>query len=715
MRAFLILGLALGATAREKQRESGFVGYGIAAYYPHCAFACRDQIAGAQLNCSEVHHHHHNGKDIAMVMTGSECYASDDLYLQTMALCVKTYCNDISAWELERYWQKRVVGSYAEQPGPKYTYQEALNNINGTPTTVFDEETPLKTTSILPEVLWFASYNTMRVFIGQETQSAKFGSVFALDFDLHSNNILRLVILLSGVLIPIGFSLLRFSPFPCSIRSRFNAWVVDPPLFGDRHDRPILFGLAQMPKRGQAFFILYFIAINVILTSVNYEDATPNAWYPNQTWRWISFLVYNRMGVLSFANLPLVFLYAGRNNILLWITDWSHSTFLLIHRWIAAIATLQAILHSIGYLYLYVKSGKHNAEATKAYWFWGIVGTLALAILLPSSLLPIRKNIYEIFLVWHIALSILVIVGCYYHVVFAFGHSWGYETWILICMGVWAFDRIARFLRVLRSGIRNAEVTVIDDEYVRLTVKGFTTSGHTYLYFPTLTWRFWENHPFSVASNIIASAGQNIGQESVLNIDLEKQPRSGHQSSDGINEVDSRASDELTPSLKRLEPGSIFYIRKETGLTSGLGNRASISVLMEAGYHSSTPPLGRSLRSSPVLIAIAGGVGVTAVLPHLHSHPGRVKLYWGCRSQALVDDVSRTCSLGDLDKDIVVGKRLTVGDILENEVNAELYTDISVLVCGPASMVDEVRNWVNHFGRRQSKVHIHLEVESFSW
>lgn len=140
-------------------------------------------------------------------------------------------------------------------------------------------------------------------------------------------------------------------------------------------------------------------------------------------------LVANRLGLLSFANLPLVFLYAGRINILIWITDWSHSTFLLLHRWIAGIATLQAILHSAVYLYVYVKAGTHSAESKLPYWYWGIIATLGMFILFPSSILPIRKKFYELFLAWHVIISILIVVGCYYHIIFEFSHQWGYETW----------------------------------------------------------------------------------------------------------------------------------------------------------------------------------------------------------------------------------------------------------------------------------------------
>jgi predicted ferric reductase len=85
-------------------------------------------------------------------------------------------------------------------------------------------------------------------------------------------------------------------------------------------------------------------------------------------------LVANHLGVLSLVNLALLFLYAGRNNLLLWMTNWSHSKSILLHHWIAAIAVLQAILHSLLYLYAYVKAGKHAAESKLPYRHGGIIG-----------------------------------------------------------------------------------------------------------------------------------------------------------------------------------------------------------------------------------------------------------------------------------------------------------------------------------------------------
>lgn len=65
--------------------------------------------------------------------------------------------------------------------------------------------------------------------------------------------------------------------------------------------------------------------------------------------------VSDRTGIISFANFPMIWLFGMRNNILMWLTGWDFGTYNNFHRWVARIATVQAIVHSIGYTALIVR------------------------------------------------------------------------------------------------------------------------------------------------------------------------------------------------------------------------------------------------------------------------------------------------------------------------------------------------------------------------
>ncbi|KAL8733939.1 MAG: hypothetical protein Q9181_003390 [Wetmoreana brouardii] len=454
-----------------------------------------------------------------------------------------------------------------------------------------------------------------------------------------------------------------------------------------------------MPTRGQAFFVFYLVAINVILSAAGFKSRQPNAWYPSASGsdgEIVSYLT-NRLGVLSFANIPLLFLYAGRNNVLLWLTNWSHGTFLLLHRWLAWIATLQAVLHSAIYLQIYVHDGTHASESKLPYWVWGVVATLCMSILLPSSILPIRKNVYEFFLAWHVLLSIFVLAGCYWHILARFGRQWGYENWIYTAIGIWGFDRAMRLARLARNGVKTARVTVIDEDYIHVHVEDVSGSGHAYLYFPTLSWRVWENHPFSVASVVIPPSDIRTGSFK-HDADVEKLG----SSTDGS---DSDSGKRRYRSLAKI--GLTFLLRTKSGVTRQLRQHATLPVLVESAYGPH-----EDFSEYSLLVCIAGGVGITACVPYLRAHPGATKLFWGARSQGIIDAMAP--SLVGVEQETYVGKRMNIAEVLPRALSDVTATAV-VLVSGPSEMADEVRCVVSELGRQKEGIKVKLVEEAFSW
>jgi hypothetical protein len=66
--------------------------------------------------------------------------------------------------------------------------------------------------------------------------------------------------------------------------------------------------------------------------------------------------VADRTGIIATANLILVWLLAIRNNVLMWLTGWDFATYNNFHRWVARIATVEAIVHSVAYTILICQS-----------------------------------------------------------------------------------------------------------------------------------------------------------------------------------------------------------------------------------------------------------------------------------------------------------------------------------------------------------------------
>ncbi|KAL0940565.1 ferric reductase transmembrane component 4 [Colletotrichum truncatum] len=717
---------ALPAAAQSSGRPGhGLVGMPITMYKPECAFACRSSLPRSSIPC-DIHLHGHHSSTVS-----AECLAESESFLLSAAWCFKTRCavENVPTSRLELFWEEDLVGRELNQPMPKWTYQESLAKVtDNPPTTILGEDESFNRTVLVDEENYIANWNGNTAFERVEIKHQKYS----------------LVILSTGVGIPIAFSLLRFVPFPSSLVSKFYAYFVDPPAFSKYHAVPVL-GLGMIPTRGQAFFIFYIIAVNVIFAGVGYRSLQPNSWYVMGQYEEIFNYVANRTGMLSFANLPLVFLYAGRNNVLLWLTNWSHSTFLLLHRWIAFICMLQAVIHSAMWLHIHSAWHQDHAEVSAIpYWYWGIIGTLALVLLVPFSLLPIRQRVYEFFHAAHIVLAILALVGCWYHIIYRYKRQWGYENWVIMAAVIWGFEWVIRGARVFRRGVKTAFVTKIDDDYVRVDVPGVDCRGHAYAYFPTLTWRVWESHPLSIAG--VAYSGSEDAQE-VIATPTDSSPDKS-ETEPGVTATAATSSSSSLSSPGTRATGVAFFVRIGTGTTRLLANKHSsprgIPILLEAysgesrlyedGIHG-TPNI-----EFPNVVYIAGGVGITAILPKLslsqalYKPLGSKKLYWGVRSGAvgLANAVQRLVvssggadkptsiraegrselQWGDVEVNVSVGERFDLRSILESEVRSNLGGTM-VVVCGPGGMADEVRMVVSSLGRHGSSVR--LVEETFTW
>ncbi|KAJ6441443.1 putative PTR2-Di-and tripeptide permease [Purpureocillium lavendulum] len=459
-------------------------------------------------------------------------------------------------------------------------------------------------------------------------------------------------------------------------------------------------------------FATYFEALSRVNTTV-----APLPQSKNQSYELTRYIA-NRAGDLAFANLPLVFLYGGRNNPLLWLSNWSYATYLLAHRWIATILALQVALHSAMWLQIQVKRQAYATSLAKPYWRWGIVGTMAMCLLIPFSILPIRRRWYEIFLVGHIILAIVAIVGAYWHIVHAYQHRFGFDLLIYSTMGIWAFDRFVRISRASKNGIKRAYVSRVDDEYIRVDVPRVEAHGYCFAYFPTLSWRPWENHPFSVINYTQDETDNGGTLSSRVQSDTEapSSPDTATPSATFEKSAETRTKRVgYIATRNHIDGGISMFIRVQGGITQKLAQVAGIvqgiPVLVEGSYglEGKTLLQGHDSKLAPSLeyphiLCIAGGAGISAVLPalsqclNIYGMKGSAKLYWGLRSAQLVDAVQSSivgpggerASWGNIEAHISVGSRLNVREILERELSESLR-GTTVVVCGPPAMCDEVR------------------------
>ncbi|KAL2758929.1 hypothetical protein ACRALDRAFT_1075292 [Sodiomyces alcalophilus JCM 7366] len=718
---------------------TGILGAGKWLYKPVCAHSCRRLINLSPLLCQESI----NGTDSAHLETAPptpECHLKDAAYMRTLALCIERGCarDGVYVSAIEDYWEGHLatgsVGDRSLGMQPVRSYGETLRLAHQDVQVIGRENMlsavnrePINQTSIIDEAAWLLSYNGQMSF-----QEAEFG---------HGEN--SLIIAITTCAIPILFSLFRFLPARSVAASRISIWL-DQPFWGHRYRVPVAGNLGIMPTRSQALFIAYILIINVFLAIFPLHLLQPNYMAPSQEHQ-IIFIIGDRTGVLAMANFVALFLFASRNNILLWITNWSHSTFLLLHRWVAYACIMQTVMHSVLMLVLYDRfHDTHASESKLDYWVWGIVATLALVLMWPAALLPVRQKVYQVFLSTHQVLAALGLIATFLHIWYLFKYNWGYEIWVYIAGGIWFLDRAVRILRVASNGVRTATVTPVgpDGEYLRVEIDGVVAEGHAYLYFPTLSWRVWEAHPFSVfssftGSSTVAPSGllSNVAKENTAASSATDVEKTAGQSAQRTSSSASSGKDAVpvatttaatTKATGPARPCTTLLMRTLSGATKLLADKAaggviSLPVLVESSYDAN--PSVRKLDRCASLVCIAGGVGITAVLPIARRFSGiRTRLCWGMRSDDLLGAAAPELERLASDRPGVgvetsVGARLPIAEILRAELLREDEVgDIGIVVCGPPGMADECRRVIGEVvGGGKVKRGVVFVDEAFSW
>ncbi|KAI0203655.1 ferric-chelate reductase [Astrocystis sublimbata] len=693
--AFLIASLAstAAATGPVPVSRSGLGGVdGFTFYDPYCGHGCFRSFSPFALSCSSTSRPggHTTADKIAHDL--AECRASNYPFLSSIAWCVHLYCaQDVLNSTIEKFWETEITGDVNVLP--KWSYGEVLASITEPPTVVLlpaDADAVLNTTTLTTYENWKITADTLFYFFRETVLESYFG----------------LSLLLTAFGLPLILTWLGYLPFMGSVLRVIKPWTY-PSIFRTFHDRSLPFYLGNVPTVGQSLYITLILALNLIFLGAGYKTSYPKQmfqWYSNGYQELLAYFMW-RTGVLAFCQMPVLFLFSSRNNILLWLTNWSHSTYMLLHRWIARMFLFQTLLHSIFALVLYKDTGSYATSSVTTWWIWGIVATIASVIIVLTSLLIIRQKAYELFLVTHIVMAIICVVGCWYHVFIMYENTFGCETWLYAAIAVWFVDRIVRVGRLLKTGIKRSGVSQIGPTICRIDIPGIygLRPGRCvyYVYFPTLNpLRPWENHPFSAIPTAIlsppnsAQTCQTSDEEKVAPVVV--------------------ASAATQDDVAYTNSGLTLFVRKKAGMTKLLDTMHGHGpvTLLEGPYP--TIPTKELLESDRLLL-IGGGIGITVLVPFFNCHPN-VKLLYSIK----VDDECLLESLGAAlnqlkEKEISIGRRLDIDAHLREEANSG-WPRIGVVVCGPVKMCDHVRATTARLGRELAgRCSFELEVDTFSW
>ncbi|KAB8267740.1 ferric reductase like transmembrane component-domain-containing protein [Aspergillus minisclerotigenes] len=462
-------------------------------------------------------------------------------------------------------------------------------------------------------------------------------------------------------------------PDKAGIRGRLSfywkAYIAVPAALGSYHQRRLLG--CSIPNRPEILVVVGFWIMCIILNFGFHDIFIPNVTMPTisqQAWKYVA----QRTSMFAYACLPWVWLFAGRNNIFIWATGWSFSTFNVFHRHLSRLTAIFAFVHAISYTVLDTIYGPYYEEGLHVLWFkFGIIGAIMMGLLCGLSIFYIRTKCYELFLVGHILFAVILLVALF-------------QCVLLCSLPVYDFGRCETGLQDKTDILPFSELNITPTSGQWLPYGAVIGSCASYAsYIATSAslpldickqlqqcWRGWENHPFTVGaytapnptSPITSSSNAQQGPHYMTGALKEKNPFTSTTTEIFTQETRSSTTDSALGNL-------VFWIRPYNGWTKRLKDQclslsSSDDSAVNGCYQTSIPislegPYGHTLplHHYGTVVMIVGGTGIATAVPYIHDHVSRssktgsrvsddtktqtsnLTLVWTCRGHVFMEQL----------------------------------------------------------------------------
>ncbi|KAH3685793.1 hypothetical protein WICPIJ_003256 [Wickerhamomyces pijperi] len=437
-----------------------------------------------------------------------------------------------------------------------------------------------------------------------------------------------------------------------------------------------------LPSRLEFFVLLGYFTLNAHFVFFGYEIYPKNHIFgPNTTRQFLRYIA-DRSGIISLAHLPILVLFAGRNNLLIRLTGVNYSSFMIYHKWTARVMFFDAIIHSLAYYVLMLQNGQLSYYRSLDWFLNGVNALYLCLVIVILAIHNFRKKCYELFIVMHISLAALFFYGCYLHC-----KPFGWLSWVYYAAGFWISDRVLRLVNLWKFGAPMAKIHYISDQTFKVSVQrphNWRAFPGCFVYVHFLHPRlFWQSHPFTIVDSV-----------------------------EGFQEV-------------------TIYIKAKEGLTKsvldiiGIQGPYSMRVSLEGPYGIENP-----LKNYDNVLLIAGGNGVPGPFYHAVElakssliPKRRIKLIWVIRSidslrwfeKALevaldylgyfeieIHITSKDFQLDQIKTDPLLLKfrdfkffkgRLNSEKVLKEELGNAVGS-VAITTCGPPILCDQIRKLV---------------------
>ncbi|KAG0143311.1 hypothetical protein CROQUDRAFT_673009 [Cronartium quercuum f. sp. fusiforme G11] len=389
------------------------------------------------------------------------------------------------------------------------------------------------------------------------------------------------------------------------------------------------------------------------------------------------------------AMIPWLYAFATRRNFVAYLSGVSLQRLMILHKYAPWICLYMSIIHTWSMI---IQANRKEpwsyTWATDKFYRNGFIPLVAIFWLCFMSLGPIRSHFYEFFYIFHIIASLIFLIGMYIHSAKLLV-SWDFP--ILINHG-WILKSLPRASIEIKPGDTLAICISVPP-----TLQWYPGS-HVYLRF--LSVRPWETHPFTIAS--------------VPHHHMEKK---AHMSKNAGTPNNGLISAEKAPGTVGRFNEMLFIVKPQSGLTARLLQLAQdvgsgplrLACVLDGPYSGFV----ELVRACDALVMIAGGSGMTALMPLVLNAQGRqkVEMHWAVKDAAVASawfdrswmdsldvQIYQTDTTSSTEKALTEGfiaaPAIAVMDKEGNIVNEEANIPETSDMCGPRQMLLEVRNTV---------------------
>ncbi|EGG03330.1 uncharacterized protein MELLADRAFT_78600 [Melampsora larici-populina 98AG31] len=414
---------------------------------------------------------------------------------------------------------------------------------------------------------------------------------------------------------------------------------------------------------------------------------------------------------IATAMVPWLYAFATRRNFVTYFTGVSLKGVMVMHKYAPWICLYMSLVHTGAMIIQAKMKGPWSYTwSTDEFYRNGFIPLVALAWLCVMSIGPLRSRFYETFYFFHIIAAITFIVGMYIHLADLL-NSWQYMHAAVVLWGVAILWRVMVILvnhGWILKGFAQASIHFLPGDMLRVSILvpaslQWRPGSHVYIRF--LSVYPWQSHPFTIAS---------------LPSDIQRS--SAREDSEAAMNAKLPSSSEKPIDLDMQKNEIVLLIKPLSGMTKRLlsltqkaeTGGAQLACILDGPYSG----VSDEVRACDVVIMIAGGSGMSGLVPLALSLQGRSKLemHWAVRNRVAPDSWFDKGWMEGADVNIyVTGKEEKEnsypGDsvnVCENAQSSETPVkstneqDIGVTISAPASGTEKDRKSsvaVIHHGR----------------